>query len=254
VSSQLVIDTAQSDELHVQPDGGTTVLVEGDMERVDRRRALATLYGLAARWRAADGTSEIAKLNAAGGAPVVVSAETGRLIATAITASRWTAGAFAPVPDDVEVLNADAGMAIVRVPPGVHLDLRRFDAGVAVDLAIEQLWRGSRDGARRRCVALDHVVRVSSPLDEQPWHITLQSGESGFSLTVPTGAVAVQGSLVVVATEGWRATALAIAAQGRTGAEISRLLRTRGATGAILEADRPPVWLAGLERFVRQRV
>src|SRR2546429_593200 len=59
-------------------------------------RALALVDGLEARWSRFLADSEVSRLNAAAGQPVSVSADTIKLVSTAVDAWRLTAGRFDP--------------------------------------------------------------------------------------------------------------------------------------------------------------
>lgn len=147
------------------------------------------LYDLEARWSRFVAGSEVSSLNAAGGAPVVVSAETRVLVTRAIQAWRRTEGRFDPtVHDALVALGYDrdfatierdgpgdaphgagarpapgcAGIVVdpvvgsVRMPPGVRFDPGGIGKGLAADLVVDELVRAV-DGV---CVNVGGDLRV----------------------------------------------------------------------------------------------
>lgn len=169
-------------------------------------RAAARLADLEAMWSRFRDDSEISRLNAAGGRPVVVSRLTFELIERAVRAWERTGGAFDPTvlpaltaagydrdysdvagDDDVEsqvdelpppmppgagVVELDAVVGAVRLPPDVALDLGGIGKGVAADLVAAEL----RDaGAQGVCVNLGGDLRVSgAPPSGEAWAIEIE--------------------------------------------------------------------------------
>jgi thiamine biosynthesis lipoprotein len=166
---------------------GTTarVLVLGGPVELPAR-AWARLAELEARWSRFEPTSELCRINAANGAPVVVSHDTYDVVARAIGSWRATGGRFDPtILDALEAAGydrdfdaiVDSGAApvgsrpapgcgsiellpllpAVQVPAGVRLDLGGIGKGTAVDLVVGELLA---DGAAGACVDLGGDVRV----------------------------------------------------------------------------------------------
>ena len=153
-------------------------------------RARTRLAWLEARWSRFEPTSDVSRVNAAGGRPVVVSAETFDVVALAVDCWRATGGAFDPtVLDALERVGYDRDFAAVgsspadreapaparpapgcagiellpripavRLPPGVRIDLGGIGKGRAADLLASEL---SDAGAEGVCVDLGGDVRVT---------------------------------------------------------------------------------------------
>jgi thiamine biosynthesis lipoprotein len=97
---------------------GTTahVVVVGNEQLV--AHAFARLDDLERRWSRFIATSEISRMNAHAGAPVVVSADTFLLLTLAVNAWRRTHGLFDPtVLAAVQALGYDRDFALVPLPP-----------------------------------------------------------------------------------------------------------------------------------------
>lgn len=169
------------EDLQVRAMGTTArlVVVGGPLGLV--RDAAAHLARLEARWSRFVSTSDIARLNAAGGAPVSVDADTLLAVATALDACRRTAGRVDPtVHDALVALGYDrpftelaptdgtapagatasttpapgaAGIVLdheggcIQLPPGVRLDLGGIGKGLAADLVAEALVAQGAAGA-----------------------------------------------------------------------------------------------------------
>jgi thiamine biosynthesis lipoprotein len=152
------------------------------------QRAVDRLHGLDARWSRFVSTSEVSRLNAAEGAPVMVSADTRRLVVRAIDGWRRTAGLFDPtVHDALVALGYDrdfdsidrdtaasddlcptpapgcAGIVVdrvagsVRMPRGVRFDPGGIGKGLAADMVVDDLVRSGVDGV---CVNVGGDLRV----------------------------------------------------------------------------------------------
>jgi thiamine biosynthesis lipoprotein len=140
-------------------------------------RAAAAIERLEARWSRFRPTSELCRLNAAGGAPVVVSPETLELIEHAVSGWRATGGLYDPTIlaaleaagydrsfDTMDRIGSEPGheraaadpapkapapgcaditldrlVRAVRLPPGVTLDLGGIGKGYAADLVAAEL-------------------------------------------------------------------------------------------------------------------
>lgn len=170
------------EDLRVRAMGTTArlVVVGGPLGLV--RDAAAHLARLEARWSRFVPTSDIARLNAAGGAPVPVDADTLLAVATAIDAARRTGGHFDPTVHDALVLlgydrpfteveptdgsapderspagagavPGPAGIVLdhahgcIQLPAGVRLDLGGIGKGLAADLVAEALVAQGAAGA-----------------------------------------------------------------------------------------------------------
>jgi FAD:protein FMN transferase len=170
---------AMGTDVHLLVVGGSVVLLEHAQRRLEE---------LEARWSRFRPTSELCRLNAADGRPVVVSDDTFALIERACDASKRTAGAFDPTvlpaleragydrdfdaidPDDPREPTAGEpapgcdGIALdpivraVRLPPGVRLDLGGIGKGFAADIVAEELLDA---GAAGVCVNLGGDLRVA---------------------------------------------------------------------------------------------
>ncbi len=162
--------------------------------------AVTLIASLEQRWSRFRDDSELAQLNRHSGAPVFVSAETIDILSIAFDAWRATSGLFDPTMHDamnevgytdsfdswhgshggldgeqpargMREIEIDAGIRMVRTPPGVHLDLGGIGKGRAADLVATRL----RDlGAIGVCVDLGGDVRVSgAAVDGGGWAIAI---------------------------------------------------------------------------------
>ena len=192
----------------------------------DRRARLATMWArdrlheLEARWSRFVPDSEVSRLNAASGSPVVVSGDTRGLVERAIEGWRRTQGLFdptvldalvaqgydrdfdaidhaAPAPTNPRSAPGCAGITVdrvvgaVRLPRGVHFDPGGIGKGFAADLVAAELMARDVDGA---CVNLGGDLRVEgrSP-DDRGWIVDLEHPLTGRSMThvrLRNGAVA----------------------------------------------------------------
>lgn len=193
-------------------------------------RATRRIAELERRWSRFRPDSDVATLNRAAGAPVIVSPDTFDLVADAVDAWVRTDGLFDPTVHDALVaagydrsfpelpadraagapsgpapgcggIELDPVLCAVTLPPGVHLDLGGIGKGRAVDLVTAEL-DGVTDGS---CVNLggDLRVRGRSPAGAG-WSIALDDpvGPPGRA-AVATLAV---GALVTTTTvrRSWR--------------------------------------------------
>ena len=138
------------------------------------RDAEAQVRAYESRWSRFIATSELCRLNAAAGSPVLVPGDTFALVALAVSAWRQTDGWFDPTVLDAleaagydrsheevvgrslparpargvpgpEAIGLDARLGEVVLPPGVHLDLGGIGKGHTADLvATGLLTRGAR--------------------------------------------------------------------------------------------------------------
>jgi thiamine biosynthesis lipoprotein len=189
-------------------------------------RAEARLERFEAQWSRFRDTSEISRLNAAAGRPVVVSPGTFELIRRAVRAWELTDGAFdptvlvaltaagydrdyaevapdgvgssepSPLPPGAGVVELDAVVGAVRLPPGVALDLGGIGKGFAADLVAGELLG---EGAQGVCVNLGGDLRVRGvPPSSNGWTIEIEE-EPGS----PTGSAP---PVVLVVADGAVAT------------------------------------------------
>jgi thiamine biosynthesis lipoprotein len=174
-------------------------------------QARRRLVELETRWSRFIHNSELCRLNAAAGAPVVVSADTFAVIELAVAAWRATGGRFDPtVLDALELagydrdfgqiavspgndafspngparpegarhatpgcgeIELDRLVSAIRLPRGVHLDLGGIGKGHAADVLAAELADTGADGV---CVNLGGDVRVAGVAPEaEGWHVDL---------------------------------------------------------------------------------
>lgn len=181
-------------------------------------RAVERLRELEDRWSRFCPDSEISRLNAAGGEPVTLSAETAAAIACAVGAWERTAGLFDPTVGSAmrrigydrsfDAINVTAGETtpgaapgcsgvvvdrdnnLVRLPPAVELDLGGIGKGLAADWLVAQLLA---DGAEGASVNIGGDVRVAGDsATEDGWVVAIEHpaiGEVG-RVSLDDGAVA----------------------------------------------------------------
>lgn len=181
------------------------------------------LDDLEARWSRFRDDSELSRVNAANGAPVVVSADTFTLLVHARDAWRVTGGAFDPtVLEALKAAGYDRDFAAIRqvsqtappqgstasgcadidldpivrsirLPLGVTIDLGGIGKGFAADLVTGDLLEA---GARGACVNLGGDLRVDGAAPEgAEWVIAIErDGDQALrprpSLRLVSGAVA----------------------------------------------------------------
>ena len=192
----------------------------------DRRARLAAMWGrdrlseLEARWSRFLPDSEVSRLNAASGAPVVVSSDTLGLVERAVEGWRRTQGSFdptvldalvaqgydrdfdeidhtAPAPADARpapgcaAITVDRVVGAIRLPRGVHFDPGGIGKGFAADLVAAELMTHDIDGV---CVNLGGDLRVEGRApDGNGWIVDLEHPLTGRSMThvrLRNGAVA----------------------------------------------------------------
>ncbi|TMK49812.1 MAG: FAD:protein FMN transferase [Actinobacteria bacterium] len=200
-------------EFRVMGSDATVVAVGGGPGLAQRaRQRLDHLEGLWSRFRP---DSEVSRMNAAGGRSTEVSAETIRLVGTAVEAWSVTRGAYDPtVLGDVlragytvsfESLRAvpagplahiefrigaggirvDALNHTVELPPGVGFDPGGIGKGLAADIVVEELMAAGAQGA---CVNVGGDLRVcGTPPDSAPgsgWAIDVDDPFTDGSIAV----------------------------------------------------------------------
>ena len=188
-------------------------------------RAAQRLASLEERWSRFRPGSEISRLNAAAGRPVVVSSLTFDLILRAVQAWDRSGGAFDPTvlpaltaagydrdyqeieperddraapppcPPGACAVHLDPVVGAVRLEQGVELDLGGIAKGVAADLVATELMETSAQGT---CVNLGgDLCIMGAPPSSEAWLIEIEP-EPG----IPTGA----GARVLALTAGGVAT------------------------------------------------
>jgi thiamine biosynthesis lipoprotein len=182
-------------------------------------RAWRRLAELEARWSRFLPTSELCRLNAADGAPVVVSHDTYYVVSRAIGSWHATGGWFDPtVHDALEAAGYDRDfdsitdrggvspapqaapgcggiellplLPAVQLPAGVRLDLGGIGKGTAADLVVDELLAAGAEGA---CVDLGGDVRVGGvgPEDGGAWRVDVDPALApDRSFRLAAGAVA----------------------------------------------------------------
>lgn len=183
------------------------VVVDGARSHLDC--AHARLADLERRWNPLLPTSDLSRLNASTGTPVLVPRDTFDLVACAVKSWYTTGGRFDPTGGSVHGwadIRLCRATGTVTLPPGVVLALDGIARGRAADLvATELVERGAR-GAR---VDIGGAVRVvGAPPDADGWSVDLP----GARIAIPDGAVATRADVTVMADEAWRAEVLAEAA------------------------------------------
>lgn len=178
---------------------GAHVLVVGGRDGA-AERAEQRLRDLERRWSRFLPESELSLLNAAGGAPCIVSTDTIRLVETMQHAWRHTGGRFDPTVHDTMVelgyrdswppapnadataspgptagcggIDVDALTRMVRLPGRMHLDPGGLGKGLAADVVGEELLA---DGARGALVNIGGDLRVvGEPPDADEWNIRVE--------------------------------------------------------------------------------
>ena len=185
------------------------IIAVGDEDDLDGilRRATWRVEQLEDKWSRFRPTSELSRLNAAAGRPVVVSAETFEAVARAIHGWYATGGRFDPtihralvdagydrtfldLPADSASVDPSAGLDPVHVPgcgdiglsrsthavtlpPGVTLDLGGIGKGYAADLIVRDMLDWGATGAS---VSLGGDVRVRGQSPFGPaWVVVVES-------------------------------------------------------------------------------
>lgn len=182
------------------------VIVTADPSLAERLTAFAAheLSLIERRWSRFLPTSELSRLNAAAGKPVVVSADTFSVIKSAVDAWEQTGGCFDPTVHDAlcatgydrtfaEIpeqtgrpgsaapapgcadIELDPHLHAVRLPAGVRLDLGGIAKGAAADLLVGRLLEAGADGA---CVNVGGDIRIEGRAPTSTgWIIELAFGE-----------------------------------------------------------------------------
>ena len=219
------IERVHEAHLRVMGSDAHLVLVGGDPLLLEDARAHLEL--LEARWSRFRPSSELSRLNASPGRPVIVSRDTFAVIARAVEAWRLTNGRFDPtvlpalratgydrdfavITHDGPVTTAprghmpapgcagivlDATVGAVTLPEGVVLDLGGIGKGFAADRVATALLAAGADGA---CVNLGGDLRVVGHApDGSSWTIEVDDPfESGTgTLLLGEGAVATSSRL-----------------------------------------------------------
>jgi FAD:protein FMN transferase len=167
--------------------------------------AVARIDALERRWSRFVPTSELSRLNAAAGSPVILEPDTYALVERAVTAWQATAGRFDPTVHDALVaagydrtfadvpaahlagtataapappvpgcgaIDLDPVLHAVTLPPDVHLDLGGIGKGWTADLVVDQLMAAGTAGA---CVNLGGDLRVAGQAPtEHGWSVAIE--------------------------------------------------------------------------------
>ena len=208
---------------------GHVIVVTSDQDDAERlaqhlcEQAFERLEQLEARWSRFRPDSELVRLNAVVGGPVVVAPITFELIRHAVTSWQRTDGAYdptvapslvaagydrdfrslsragpalvgagvAPAPGCSDIA-LDPIVCSVALPPGVSLDLGGVAKGFAADVVADELVTA---GAQGVCVNLGGDLRVigTPPRANSPsegWGIEVEEADDHPLLTISAGAVA----------------------------------------------------------------
>jgi FAD:protein FMN transferase len=237
---------AMGTDAHVIAVGGSTRLLERARARIDH---------LESRWSRFLPDSELSRLNAAAGRPMIVASVTFELIARAVEGWRLTEGRFdptvlpalvaagydrsferierdaceraapsAPAPGCVEI-GLDPVVRSVTLPPGVALDLGGIGKGFAADLVSAELLR---DGATGACVNLGGDVRVRGTPPDRAWIVAVEAEPGTTPERAPLCVALADGAVATTSSRrrAWR----------RAGDRLHHVIDPR--TGRPLE--RPP--------------
>jgi len=194
------------------------IIVVGGTERL-ADRAQQRLEQLEARWSRFRAESEISRLNAHAGHPVVVSAMTFELVALAVAESLATDGRFDPTvlpallaagydrdfahlrdrpataheptgpSPGVQAITFDPIVRAVTLGPGTAIDVGGIAKGFAADRVSRELLD---EGAAGACVNVGGDLRVmGAPPDGQAWSVAIEHepGHVGRSGELPTLAL-----------------------------------------------------------------
>jgi thiamine biosynthesis lipoprotein len=238
--------------------------------------AQARIEELEDKWSCLRPGSELCRLNAAAGRPVVVSTETFDVVSRAVDAWFLTAGRYDPTTlpplvgagDDLDRARGCAEIRLtpsvntVTLPDDVQIDLGGMGKAFAADLvATELLERGALGalvdlGGGLRCVG-------TAPWDEG-WLINIH-GATPLRLALGHGAVATASTataagapantgiaaVTVVAGEAWWAEALAQAACLARSDDAARILSANNVTGVLVHHDGHLHHVGAVELFAR---
>jgi thiamine biosynthesis lipoprotein len=201
----MAVASREHHELRVRAMGTDAhiMVVRGPVELC--ARAAERLAHLERAWSRFRPDSEVSRLNAAHGRPVVVSPITYSLIARAVHAWRCSGGAFDPtvlpnlvahgydrdfaamasdaptvasstettrLPPGAGVVELDPVVGAVRLPDGVALDLGGIAKGFAADMVADELRDAGADGV---CVNLGGDLRVrGTPPWDRAWAVEIE--------------------------------------------------------------------------------
>lgn len=207
------------------------LLVDAEPRHLDLVRDVVA--HLEARWSRFSATSDVSRLNAAGGAPVRVDPSTVRLLEMMASGASATDGAYDPtllaplvalgyaaswedpgavtslapgcaLRSDVRQVLVDREHGVVRLPPGAVIDAGGIGKGLAADIAVEAVLAstpgagvpGARAGVM---VSIGGDVRVAgTPPDERGWVIAVADEPGGApvaELCVADAGVATSGTM-----------------------------------------------------------
>lgn len=189
-------------------------------------RAVAHIRDLERCWTRFAPTSDTARLNTAGGRPVVVHPSTLVLVSALVEGWRLTAGRFDPstlpalvaagygasiddptrttalppeaiVGADLALVEVDPSACTVRLPPGAVLDPGGLGKGLAADLAVERLLA---EGAAGALVSIGGDLAVAgTPPSGGSWSVAVddpsRAGHPLVALHVDAGGIATSSTL-----------------------------------------------------------
>lgn len=183
------------------------------------RDALAQVSVLESLWSRFDPSSDISRLNRAGGAPTWVADETVTLVRHMIAAHAATAGLFDPTLLPAQLLAGDRASlcdsrgdstvipspvsheieaiefvddSVIRLPQGLLLDAGGIGKGLAADMIAQSVMDSGADGT---CINLGGDMRcIGATPDPRGWTVSISSpddwNESVTAVCVSDGAVA----------------------------------------------------------------
>jgi thiamine biosynthesis lipoprotein len=247
-------------------------VVGGDTGAADL--VVARIADLEARWSRFRSGSELCRLNAAAGRPVVVSRDTFLAVERAVAAWHATGGRFDPTvlpalvalgyDDDLAVvrrtdraprpsrpapgcagIHLDVTVGAVTLPEGTAIDLGGIGKGLAADLAVEELLAAGAAGA---CVNVGGDLRVQGDSPDGGGWIVAVDGAAGLRLALAGGGVATSSA----ARRRWTAGGasrhhLVDPATGRSAPGRWRAVSVVAGTAAAAEVLTKAAWIAGPE-------
>jgi thiamine biosynthesis lipoprotein len=231
----------------------------------------ARLAALEARWSRFRPDSELSRLNAAGGRPVLVGRDTFRLIDAAVRGWHATGGRFDPTvlpsllrlgyDDDIDRVRArpvtpatsepapgcagirlDPTVGTVTLPAGTALDLGGIAKGFAADLVCDEVLGAGAAGA---LVNIGGDLRVRGEAPDAPGWVVGVDGHPHLLLALADGAVATSGTGRRRWGPGGTLHHLVDPATGRSADRPLRSVTVVAGSGAQAELLTISAWLAG---------
>jgi thiamine biosynthesis lipoprotein len=247
------------------------VVVGGDPGATDFVEA--RVAELEARWSRFRPDSELCRLNAAAGRPVVVSRDTFLAVERAVAAWHSTGGRFDPTvlpalvalgyDDDLPVVQArgdrapgpvhpapgcagialDAIVGAVTLPVGTAIDLGGIGKGLAADLVVEELVAGGAAGA---CVNVGGDLRVQGDAPEGGGWTVAVDGAPEIRLGLAGGGIATSSAARRCWTAGGTGRHhLVDPATGGSAPSRWRAVTVVAGTAAAAEVLTKAAWIAG---------